>query len=60
MATFTRHALGDAVSPLDLRLVSSNVFTAPEIATVGVSQAQVDSGEVKATMVKLPLVGERV
>ena len=42
------HALGDAVSPLDLRLVSSNVFTAPEIATVGVSQAQVYSGEVKA------------
>jgi len=49
------HALGDAVSPLDLRLVSSNVFTAPEIATVGVSQAQVDGGEVKADMVKLPL-----
>ena len=49
------HALGDAVSPLDLRLVSSNVFTAPEIATVGVSQAQVDSGEVKANVVKLPL-----
>lgn len=49
------HALGDAVSPLDLRLVSSNVFTAPEIATVGVSQAQVDGGEVKATVVKLPL-----
>ena len=49
------HALGDAVSPLDLRLVSSNVFTAPEIATVGVSQAQVDGGEVKADMVKIPL-----
>jgi len=49
------HALGDAVSPLDLRLVSSNIFTAPEIATVGVSQAQVDSGEVKANVVKLPL-----
>ena len=29
------HALGDAVSPLDLASVSSNVFTAPEIATVG-------------------------
>jgi NAD(P)H dehydrogenase (quinone) len=49
------HALGDAVSPLDLRLVSSNVFTSPEIATVGATQAQVDSGEVKAAMVKLPL-----
>jgi len=49
------HALGDAVAPLDLRLVSSNVFTAPEIATVGVTQAQVDSGQVTANMVKLPL-----
>ena len=33
------HALGDAVAPLDLKTVSSNVFTDPEIATVGVSQA---------------------
>ena len=40
------HTLGDAVSPLDLKTVSSNVFTAPEIATVGVTQQQVDSGEV--------------
>ncbi|MBM7799717.1 dihydrolipoamide dehydrogenase [Microlunatus panaciterrae] len=51
------HALGDAVSPLDLREVSSNVFTAPEIATVGSSQAQVDSGEVRAIAVTLPLKG---
>ena len=29
------HFLGDAVAPLDLKKVSSNVFTAPEIATVG-------------------------
>ncbi|GAA4285154.1 NAD(P)H-quinone dehydrogenase [Brevibacterium daeguense] len=33
------HALGDAVSPLKLRNVASNVFTAPEIATVGFTQA---------------------
>jgi dihydrolipoamide dehydrogenase len=51
------HSLGDAVMPLDLKLVSSNVFTAPEIATVGVTQAQVDSGEVDAAVVKLPLAG---
>jgi NAD(P)H dehydrogenase (quinone) len=51
------HALGDAVVPLDLRIVSSNVFTAPEIATVGVTQAQVDGGEVEAQVVKLPLAG---
>ena len=49
------HALGDAVSPLDLRKVSSNVFTAPEIATVGVTQAQVDQGEVRATSVLMAL-----
>lgn len=49
------HSLGDAVAPLDLRRVSSNVFTAPEIATVGVSQQQVDSGEVRALSVMLPL-----
>ena len=51
------HTLGDAVSPLDLKTVSSNVFTAPEIATVGVTQAQVDSGEVAARAVTLPLRG---
>ena len=51
------HSLGDAVSPLDLKTVSSNVFTAPEIATVGVSQAQVDSGEVSVRSVTLPLRG---
>ncbi len=49
------HSLGDAVAPLDLRTVSANVFTAPEIATVGWSQAQVESGEVRARVVKLPL-----
>lgn len=49
------HSLGDAVSPLDLKAVSSNVFTSPEIATVGVTQAQVDSGEVKASVLTLPL-----
>jgi NAD(P)H dehydrogenase (quinone) len=49
------HSLGDAVTPLRLGLVSSNVFTAPEIATVGTTQAQVDSGEKKAIVAKLPL-----
>ena len=50
-----KHALGEAVQPLDLSVVSSNVFTDPEIATVGVTQRQVDSGEVSAAQVKLPL-----
>ena len=51
------HALGDAVAPLDLQTVSSNVFTSPEIATVGITQQQVDSGEVPARAVTLRLSG---
>jgi dihydrolipoamide dehydrogenase len=51
------HFLGDAVSPLDLKRVSSNVFTAPEIATVGWSQQAVDRGEIQANQVLLPLAG---
>lgn len=34
------HALGDAVSPLELRNVASNVFTMPEIASVGASEKE--------------------
>ena len=49
------HALGDSVAPLDLRTVSSNVFTAPEIATVGVSQADIESGRLAALIMTLPL-----
>jgi dihydrolipoamide dehydrogenase len=49
------HALGDAVSPLNLRSVSSNVFTDPEIATVGWTQRDVDEGTTDAVVVKLPL-----
>lgn len=51
------HFLGDSVHPLDLKKVSSNVFTAPEIATVGWSQQAVDSGEMQAEAVMLPLSG---
>jgi NAD(P)H dehydrogenase (quinone) len=51
------HFLGDAVTPLDLKKVSSNVFTAPEIATVGWSQKAIDEGEMQAETVMLPLSG---
>jgi len=51
------HFLGDAVMPLDLKKVSSNVFTAPEIATVGWSQKAIDEGEMLAETVMLPLSG---
>lgn len=51
------HHLGDAVAPLDLKKVSSNVFTSPEIATVGWTQQAVDAGEIAAETVLLPLSG---
>ena len=51
------HALGDAVQPLDLRSIASNVFTAPEIATVGITQQQIDSGRLAVRRVTLPLAG---
>jgi dihydrolipoamide dehydrogenase len=51
------HALGDAVAPLRLRTVAANVFTDPELATVGVSQSDVDSGKIPAREVMLPLAG---
>jgi dihydrolipoamide dehydrogenase len=50
------HALGEAVSPLTTRTVAANVFTDPEIATVGYSQADVDGGKIDARVVKLPLL----
>jgi dihydrolipoamide dehydrogenase len=50
-----RHVLGDAVAPLDLRSVSSNVFTDPEIATIGITQAQADAEPDDVRSIKLPL-----
>ncbi|MDX6230127.1 MAG: hypothetical protein QOI76_3517 [Frankiales bacterium] len=49
------HALGEAVTPLRLSTVAANVFTHPEIATVGVGQTMVESGVVQAHAVTLPL-----
>jgi NAD(P)H dehydrogenase (quinone) len=49
------HALGEAVQPLRLDHVAATIFTEPEIATVGVTQAAVDAGEVDAAVVKLAL-----
>ena len=49
------HALGDAVTPLDVAVVSSTVFTDPEIATVGATQRDIDEGRVRAVSVTLPL-----
>jgi len=49
------HLLGDAVHPLDLGKVASNVFTSPEIATVGLSQQQVDESDLQIDVAMLPL-----
>lgn len=49
------HALGEGVAPIRLKTVAANVFTHPEIATVGISQAAIDSGEVPARTIMLPL-----
>ncbi|HVU71332.1 MAG TPA: NAD(P)H-quinone dehydrogenase [Mycobacteriales bacterium] len=49
------HALGEAVAPLRLSTVASNVFTDPEIATVGVTAADVAEGRIAAKVVMLPL-----
>jgi NAD(P)H dehydrogenase (quinone) len=51
------HALGEAVHPLNLKTVASNVFTDPEIATIGYSAADVEAGLMEAVCVKLPLRG---
>jgi len=49
------HALGEAVRPLDLKTVAANVFTDPEIATVGWSQAAAEAGDIEARFLTLPL-----
>ena len=49
------HALGEAVQPIRLSHVASTIFTDPEIASVGVSQAAVDRGDVAARVHKQPL-----
>jgi dihydrolipoamide dehydrogenase len=49
------HALGEAVQPLRLGTVAATVFTDPEIATVGISQSDLDSGAAVAQTIKLPL-----
>jgi NAD(P)H dehydrogenase (quinone) len=49
------HALGEGVSPIKLKTVAANVFTHPEIANVGITQQAIDSGEVPARTIMLPL-----
>ncbi|MGA7149370.1 MAG: NAD(P)H-quinone dehydrogenase [Microbacterium sp.] len=49
------HALGDVVIPLERRRITSNIFTAPEIATVGWQEKDIAEGLINAVVHKLPL-----
>ncbi|HEU5156356.1 MAG TPA: NAD(P)H-quinone dehydrogenase [Streptosporangiaceae bacterium] len=49
------HGLGEAVQPLKLGWVAANIFTDPEVATVGVTQRMIDADEVEARTVTMPL-----
>jgi dihydrolipoamide dehydrogenase len=47
--------MGDVSAPTELRNVAANVFTDPEIASVGWSQAAVEQGLVNGTVQKIML-----
>lgn len=49
------HALGDVVIPLERRRITSNIFTAPEIATIGWSEQDIVEGRIDGVVHKLPL-----
>lgn len=49
------HTLGDVARPTELRNVAANVFTAPEIATVGWTEKDVQAGLVNGTVHKIEL-----
>jgi NAD(P)H dehydrogenase (quinone) len=49
------HLLGDVVKPLKLKQVASNIFTSPEIATVGVTEEDVAAGKYQGDVIKLSL-----
>jgi NAD(P)H dehydrogenase (quinone) len=49
------HALGDVVIPLERRRITSNIFTAPEIATIGWQEKDLDDGLINGVVHKLPL-----
>ncbi|MGI8722320.1 MAG: NAD(P)H-quinone dehydrogenase [Geodermatophilaceae bacterium] len=49
------HALGEAVAPIKLKTVAANVFTHPEIATVGHSEKVIAERAMAADIIMLPL-----
>jgi dihydrolipoamide dehydrogenase len=53
--TAVYHTMGDVASPTRIRNVASNVFTSPEIASVGWSQAEIEDGLVRGEIEKVML-----
>jgi dihydrolipoamide dehydrogenase len=53
--TAVYHAMGDAVNPIEIRNVAANIFTQPEIATVGWTQTEIEEGERRGEVYKMPL-----
>lgn len=53
--TAVYHTMGDVSAPTRLRNVASNVFTSPEIASVGWSQAEIEQGLVRGEIHKVML-----
>lgn len=49
------HLMGDSVKPLRTHQVAANIFTSPEIATVGVSEKEIESGKYQADTIMLKL-----
>lgn len=49
------HAMGDVARPIELRNVTSNIFTQPEVATVGWNQKEIEDGIAQGEIYKLPL-----
>ncbi|MER7796961.1 NAD(P)H-quinone dehydrogenase [Microbacterium sp. NPDC096154] len=49
------HAMGDTAFPLEERKIASNIFTNPEIATVGWTEKQIDERVVDGEVYSLPL-----
>ena len=51
------HALGEMVRPVEERNIAANIFTQPEIATVGIGESDIAAGKLvaQAVMYKLPL-----
>ena len=49
------HTMGDVSAPTELRNVASNVFTAPEIASFGWSEKELNEGKVSGFVEKIQL-----